>query len=152
MIIRHYTKQDIPVLVKLLQEGLASYHYGKVRYSAEKVADKLNANVRNPAFFCHLVETDSGEIAGALAAEIVEYAFSYEAFAHPHITYIREGFATLKGITGLVAEYKKWAVKMGASEIYWGQSTGYKMDKFAILARRLGFTQVGTTWIMETKI
>lgn len=136
-------------MVELLKEGLSKFHYGKVYYSPSKVEDYLKANLRNPQFFCHVIETDNGEIAGALAAELVEFLFSYEAFAQPRITYVREGYGSLKGITGLVAAYKDWAIKMGARELHWDQSTGYKIDKFAAFAKRLGFSQTGTSWIME---
>lgn len=150
MTIRRYTKADIPEMIKLLKVGLSGFHYGKIHYAESKVSDLLNGNLRNPQFFCHLLLTDKGEIAGCLAAYLTEFAFSYEVYASPQITYIREGYSSLSGLTGLVTAYKQWAIRMGAREIHWGQSTGYKMEKFAVLAKRYGFSQIGTTWMMET--
>jgi len=149
MIIRRYQKHEIPAMIDLLKEGLDRFHYGNIQYSRQKVEDLLVGNIRNPQFFCHVIVEDDGVVAGALAAEIVEYSFSYEAFAQPRITYIREGHSSLKGITGLVAAYKQWAIKMGAREIMMSQSTGFKMDKFAKFMQRQGFSQLGTMWMME---
>lgn len=147
--IRRYQKADIPVMIDLLREGLSGFHYGRVHYSSNKVSDLLHGNLRNPQFFCHVFVEDDGTLAGGLAAELVEYSFSYEAFAQPRITYIREGHSSLKGVMELMAAYKAWAIKMGAHEIMMSQSTGFKMEKFAKFMQRQGFVQIGTMWMME---
>lgn len=150
MQIRRYTKADVPQMVELLEEGLKDYGtYAKILYDPNTVGDRLIGNLRNPSFFCHVV--DDGEIGGALCGSIVEYMFSHEVYAEHHITYIREGHRSLKAITGLVTNYKSWAKSRDARQIRWGQSTGFKMEKFAVLAKRLGFTQIGTNWNMEIK-
>ena len=151
MIIRRYTKSDIPDLVAHLREGLSTFHYRSIKYDAGKVEDMLTGNLSNPGFFMDVYIADDGEIGGALCGFTAEYAFSREAYAEHMITYIRDGYRNLRAITGLVSNYVSWAKTRGVRQIRWGQSTGYKMDKFAALARRRGFTQIGTTWSMENK-
>jgi GNAT superfamily N-acetyltransferase len=149
MLIRRYTKADVPALVGTLELGLKDYHYGARTFAPQKVADLLLGNLRNPSFGCWVVEKD-GVVGGALVAGIYEYVHSYEVYAEPYITLILPEFRGLAAITGLVAEYVRWAKSRGAVQIRWGQSSGYKVEKFAILAKRLGFEQIGTTWNMET--
>lgn len=149
MIIRRYTKSDVPQMVRYLEEGLREFHYGEILYDKAKVEGLLYGNLRNPDFFCHVAVTEFGEIAGALAASVVEFMFSREAYAEHHITYVREPFRGLQVITGLVTAYRKWGKSRGLREIRWGQSTGFKMEKFSVLARRLKFSQIGTNWRME---
>ncbi len=149
MIIRRYEKRDIDAMTQLLAEGLREFHYAGIDFSYRKIKDLLEGNVRNPSFFCDVLVTDDVQIAGALCASVQEFMFSHEIYTEHHITYIREGYRSLKAITGLVMRYRAWARKRQARQVRWGQSTGYKMDKFAVLARRLGFTQIGTNWSME---
>lgn len=149
MIIRRYTKADIPDLVTYLEEGLKLFHYRKIDFDPDKVADQLHGNINSLYHFCDVVVSDEGEIGGALCGSIVEFMFSREVYAEHHITYIRDGHKSLKAITGLVTNYVSWAKGMGARQVRWGQSTGFKMEKFAVLAKRLGFTQIGTSWNME---
>lgn len=152
MTIRRYTKADIPDLVRHLEDGLLLYHYRAIKYDAGKVEDLLVGNINNPnGFFADLYIADDGEIGGMLCGFVIEYMFSREAYAEHVITYMREGYRNLPAITGLVSNYIRWAKTRGVRQIRWGQSTGFKMDKFAVLAKRRGFTQIGTTWSMENK-
>jgi len=149
MMIRRYTKADVPDLVKYLKSGLSGFHYRRIDYDDQKMEDTLMGNLRNPSFFVAVCVSDDGEIAGALCAGINAYMFSHEVYADHYCTFIREEFRSLRAITGLVSAYVKWAKSKGAKQIRWEQSTGYKMEKFGILAKRLGFTQIGTKWNME---
>lgn len=151
MTIRRYTKSDIPDLVTHLRDGLSLYHYRAIKFDAGKVEDTLVGNLSNPGFFMDVYIADDGEIGGGLCGFTAEYAFSREAYAEHMITYMREGYRNLSAITGLVSSYIHWAKSRGVRQIRWGQSTGFKMDKFAALAKRRGFTQIGTTWSMENK-
>lgn len=149
MIFKRYEKADIDTMTTLLAEGLRQFHYAGIDFSYKKLENLLVGNLRNPSFFCDVVIADDGQIAGALCASVQEFMFSHEVYAEHHVTYIREEYRSLKAVTGLVMRYVAWARKRDARQVRWGQSTGYKMDKFAVLAKRLGFTQIGTNWSME---
>lgn len=146
---RRYTKDDVDALVVRLKEALSSFHYGKISYAPDKVRNLLVGNLNNKMFFCNVAVNDEGEILGAMVAAIAQYPFSFEAYAHDMITYIRPEHRSLKVITSLVKDYIAWAKERRVRQIRWSQSTGFKMDKFKLLAGRLGFTQIGTHFNME---
>lgn len=148
MQIRRYTKADIPDMLRYLKAGLEQFHYKNIDFSGTKVQQILEGNVNNKAFFCNIVE-DDGVVAGALCASCVEFMFSREVFAQDHITYIREGHRSLAAITALVRSYVVWAKERRVRQVRWSQSTGFKIEKFAVLAKRLGFEQIGTHFSME---
>lgn len=146
--IRRYTRADVSQMVERLEELLQQFHYGKIDFNAKRVKDMLIANLRNRGFFCDIVVAD-GEIVGVLCGSIVEFMFSYEVYAEHHITYIWPTHRSLAVITKLVRNYQQWARSRGVRQIRWGQSTGFKQEKFIVLAKRMGFTQIGTSWNME---
>jgi hypothetical protein len=145
---RRYTKQDIPALVGYLREALKPLHYGPISFSPVKVENLLVGNLTSKKFFCELV-VDGDEILGAMVASVVEFPFSYEAYASDYITWIRPEKRSLKAITSLVAKYVEWANERRVTEIRWSQSSGFKMDKFEKLASRLGFVKIGTHFMMD---
>lgn len=148
MIIRRYKKGDVPDMVKHSREALEAFHYSGIAFSNDKVSAMLIGNLRNPSFFCDVIDVD-GEIGGALCAMVSEYIHSYEAYAQDWIFYIRPEYRSLTGAVALIRNYVKWARSRGVRQIRFDQSTGYKMDKFAVLMKRCGFQQIGTKWSME---
>lgn len=149
MKIRRYTKEDIPDLIKYLEAGLQATHYNRYRFDSVKVRQLLLGNLTNLTFFCNVVEGDDGTVEGALAASIMQPMFSHEAVAQDHITYIRPECRSLRAIHQLVNSYIRWARDRGAREVRWEQSSGFKMEKFQVLAKRYGFDQIGTKFSME---
>lgn len=145
---RRYSPYEIPMIVELLKAGLAETHYGKISYAPEKVIGMLKGNINNEDFFCNVI-TDHGQIIGGMAAEALSFPFSYEAYAIDRVTYVIPQHRSLKAITTLVTAYVKWAKERCVREIRWSQSSGYKVEKFAMLAKRFGFTQIGTNFCME---
>lgn len=148
MIIRRYNKWDVPVLIAKLKLLLSEYHYGDVEFDEQIIQDLLIGNLNNSMFFGNVLEED-GEIVGFMGGEVVRFRFSKAVYATDLITYIFAEHRSLKVITALVRSYIAWAKERRVKQIRWGQSTGYKMDKFALLAKRLGFTQIGTAFNME---
>lgn len=148
MIIRRYNKFDVPEMISKLRTLLSDYHYGDIMFDPQVVEDMLIGNLNNLMFFCNVVEHE-GQIVGCMAGEVARFRFSKQVYATDHITYINPDHRSLPLITGLVKSYVAWAKERRVKQIRWGQSTGYKMDKFAILAKRLGFTQIGTQFNME---
>lgn len=146
--VRRYQLADIPEIASVLETALKPFRYGKMMFAPQKVRYLLQANIYNPGFFCHIVIED-GEVVGGMCGEVVEYPFSYEAYAQDYVTLIAEGHRSVTAITSLVTAYKEWAISRGVREIRWSQSSGYKMDKFKALAKRLGFTQIGACFTME---
>lgn len=150
MKIRRYTKADIPVLVERTKQGLQNFHYAKVSYDAGKVSDLLNGNLRNPTFFCHVIVNDDDEPIGGLVAHICEYMTSREVYAQDLILFVPTGGGhKFTDVLQLLYRYVKWAKDWGARQVRLDQSTGHKMEKFAALAKRAGFHQIGTKWNME---
>lgn len=135
-------------MIDKLKKLLSEYHYGDVRYDPQVVEDLLIGNLNNSMFFCNVIEVD-GDIVGCMSGEVVRFRFSKQVYATDNITYIFEEHRSLAAITGLVKSYVAWAKERKVQQVRWGQSTGYKMDKFALLAKRLGFTQIGTQFNME---
>jgi hypothetical protein len=135
-------------MVRHSEEALQAFHYRDVYFSREKVTIMLEGGLKRPSFFCDVIDVD-GSIGGALCARIVEYMHSYEAYAQELILYIREEHRGIKGITELLRNYIAWAKSRGAREIRLAQSTGFKMEKFAVLAKRFDFEQIGTNWSIK---
>lgn len=152
MKIRRYERYDIPDMVKYVKAGLQLQPtYQGIRFDEDKILNLLTGNLTNKSFFCDVVEDDNGELVGGMAATVSQFPFSKEVYTADMVTYIREGHrGNLWAITGLVRAYIKWARTRGAKQIRWSQSTGFKMDKFAVLAKRLKFKQIGTHFMMET--
>ncbi len=148
MIIRRYNKYDVPDMIKKLKVLLSEYHYGDIAYDPQVVEDLLIGNLNNSMFFCNIIEED-GEMVGVMSGEVARFKFSKQVYATDNITYIFKEHRSLTAITALVKSYVAWAKERKVKQIRWGQSTGYKMDKFAILAKRLGFEQIGAQFSME---
>lgn len=150
MIIRRYNKWDIPDMISSLKVLLSEYHYGDIMYDPQVVEDLLVGNLNNSMFFCNVLEVD-GKIVGCMSAEVARFRFSKQVYATDNITYIFPQYRSLAAITGLVRSYVAWAKERKVRQVRWGQSTGFKMDKFASLAKRLGFEQIGAQFMMEIK-
>lgn len=138
------------MMVERSEEALKAFHYATIKYDAGKVSDMLTAGLRDPTFFCDIIDND-GMAAGALVARTQEYVHSREIYAYDVILYISPEARSLKAVMTLLHNYIKWAKKWGARQIRLEQSTGFKMEKFGALARRVGFEQIGTKWSMENK-
>lgn len=147
--VRRYRAGDIPNMVQHLEAGLKLFHYRRCRYAPDKVSLLLRANVYNKQFFCNVLVDGEGNIGGGLAATIMTYMFSYEAYAQDHIFYIRDGFKSVRGATELIASYVDWAKWQGVRAVRLDQSSGYKIGKFAAFMKRQGFNQIGSTFQME---
>ena len=148
-VIRRYNRTDIPAMVMYLERGLRLFHYSRCNYIASKVETMLRANLWNSEFFCNVIIDENGEVGGALAATVLEYMFSYEAYAQDHIFYIRDGFHSLRAASELIKSYVAWGKSKGVRAVRLDQSTGHKMAKFAVFMQRMKFSQIGTTFQME---
>ena len=150
MTIRRYLKSDIPRMIEQSKLAVMDYHYQSIYYDEGKVSDMLVGGLKNPDFFCDVIE-HNGEVGGALVAKMIEFIHSREAFAQDLILYVIPEARNLKDMNALIRSYIAWAHTRRAKQIRLDQSTGFKMDKFAILAKRAGFSQIGTKWNMEVK-
>ncbi len=148
MIIRRFIKSDIPLMVEYSKEAVLEYHYKGIHFDEGKVSDMLHAGLNDRDFFCDVV-VHNGEVSGAFLGKAVEFIHSRETYAQDLIIYILDEARSLKAINGLMRNYVAWAKSRRVRQIRLDQSTGFKMEKFAVLAKRAGFSQIGTKWNME---
>lgn len=144
MIIRRYTEADIPKMLNHIEIGLSVTQFRDIYFSREKMQRLLEHNINNSQFIAALAVFDDGEIIGGICGAVQQFIFSYEALAQDYFFYVTPG-SRGKGVsTALVEAYVEWAKERKVKRIQLSNSMGTSIERFAQLAVKLGFEQMGT--------
>lgn len=144
MIIRRYTEADIEKMLDHIELALSVTQFRDIEFSREKMRRLLEHNHNNSQFFAALAVSDDGEIIGGICASVQQFIFSYEVVSVDHFFYVTPSNRKLRVATELVEAYKKWAKIRKVRRVQLSNSMGVEMDRFALLAVKLGFEQMGT--------
>lgn len=145
--IRRYRHTDIPAMVTMVQQfllhqiGDQTNYFADIDFDERKVYDLLRSNVHNPDFFCNVVLDDADIVVGGMAGQIVEFIFSRDKVAKDLILFMSPEIRSPKLVIRLVKTYVTWAQKLGAREVQFSNSTGFKQEAFGALAKMLKFQQ-----------
>ena len=145
--IRSYTAEDIPEIIECAKTMTQKPRQGQLpRFSAiafneEKVYNKLVYYEKNAQFFTSLVIDTDNKIIGVLSALICEYFFSDERLAADQFFFFDEERTNVSALKDLIKSYVDWAKEHEVREALLRTSSGYKLDKFAVLMKRLNFSQ-----------
>lgn len=148
--IRRYQLTDIPEMIEILKKDLTDTTYKDVAFDYNKIMGVLVSNVENSLFFGNLMFEDD-QMIGAMFATLSATIFSNELAAYDTIFYLIPEKRSLKRATALVENYISWAKERNVKKVVLSNSMGRDVEKFAQLAKLLGFTQVGTIHHMELK-
>lgn len=144
MIIRRYTEEDIEGMLEHIESALSVTQFRDIEFSRPKMRRLLENNVSNSQFFAALALSDDGEIIGGICALVLQFIFSYEAIAVDQFFYVTPSNRKLRVATALVAAYVEWAKERRVRRIQLSNSMGVEVERFAQLAVKLGFEQMGT--------
>lgn len=139
----------MPKMVEGARDAISHLRYSRISFDEDKVTGILGSGLANPDFFCDIVVDDDGWFRGALVAKLLEYPFSRDKYALCLVFYIEEECRSLANALGLLRNFVAWGKERDVKELRLDQSTGFKMKKFGLLAKRAGFSLVGTKWTME---
>lgn len=151
MIIRRYTEADIPNMVEHIDNALRVTQFRDLHFSNQKMRSLLESNVKNSQFFAALATDDDGIIIGGICAAIQQFIFSYDVLSVDFFFYVTPTNRKLRVATGLVEQYVAWAKERKVKRIQLSNSMGVEIERFAMLATKLGFEQMGTIHQMRLK-
>ena len=97
-----------------------------------------------------LVAIESDEIVGFMFAHCGDFYFANETFAEDSALYVIPERRGSRVAMQLIAEYGKWADRLGALRCYIATNTGIKTEKALNLFKRCGFDPLGYTLVKET--
>lgn len=149
LVIRRYTKADIPQMVCLVKQflleervfGYQNHFYG-IEFNSERIINVLLNGLNTPdEFFTNIVINNDGVIVGGLTAIIVPFIFSDERVAKDYLLYFIPEFSNTKALFALINSYVKWAQSNNVREVQLASSTGFKEEKFNKLMEKLNFRQ-----------
>lgn len=145
--IRRYYLTDIPAMVDMVQQfllhqiaGQSNYFVG-VDFVPTKVYNLLKMNISNPEFFCNIVEDEQGKLVGGMAGYLAEFIFSDKTVAKDHILFMSPEVVSSRIVIRLVTTFVTWAKNMNATEVQLCNSTGFKQQQFAALAKLMKMQQ-----------
>lgn len=132
------------MMLKGIERSLKSYGYQSYDFDSSFIQQMLISRLGDPRFFCMLAK-QHGVPVGGLCASVTNFIMCKEAYADDHFLYILpEHRKSMRIITTLVAEYEKWGKELGLKAVRLTQTNGYKPDKFAKLAKYLGYEHIGS--------
>jgi GNAT superfamily N-acetyltransferase len=95
----------------------------------------------DPTFF---VAVDDGKIVGFLTASIHGFTFASGIFTIQDVIYVSPDRRGTRAAARLLKAFDQWSEELGAVEIHYGTSTGFKPDRFAkFVERHSGAETVG---------
>lgn len=144
MIIRRYREDDITKMIDHIETALSVTQFKDIFFARDRMRSLLEGNVKNSLFYAALATTDDGEIIGGICGMIVKFIFSHEVMAVDQFFYVVPSSRRLKVATGLVESYVAWARERKVKRIQLSNSMGVEIERFAMLAEKLGFEHVGT--------
>lgn len=144
MKIRRYTEVDIPRMLDHIELGLSITQFKDIHFSREKMGRLLESNISSKLFIAALAVTDDDTIIGGICAAVQQFIFSYEVLAQDYFFYVVPGNRGKGVSTALVEVYVEWAKERGVRRIQLSNSMGMNIERFAQMAVKLGFEQMGT--------
>src|SRR5882762_2210475 len=148
MRIRTYEAKDIPFLVELACECLATLpNYAQIKPSPERIHQLLSNNINNDGYWMmRVLVTDDDQIAGQICAYCSMCVFSFDMITNDVFLYIIPEWRTLNSTVKLIRAYRDWAIARKAKIIGSTTTGGYRVESLDKLLQREGFVPVGTLY------
>jgi len=105
-------------------------------------AATFDASVTTADPTCFVAVHPSG-VVGFLMARLYNYAFSSGVFVSQEVIYVCPGMRGSRAAALMVMEYKRWGEIVGAREVLFGVSNGFRPEATARLFMKLGADLVG---------
>ncbi len=133
-----YDKDEVIELARMQTEECHPH----LDFRPDLVAATFDASVTTADPTCFVAD-QNGVVIGFLWARIYEYAFSSGVFVSQEVLYVRPDKRGTRAAVKLIDEYKRWGETVGAREILFGISTGYRMESALKLFKHCGADHVG---------
>ena len=150
MPIRFATLSDVPALVEGAAHAHALTRFRSQPYDAPKVAHAFTELIqqRQSKYGCFVAEDAAGRVVGALIGSIERQILSGACTASVmHFNVLPESRASEHAIR-LLGAFEAWSMNRGAIEIAIGRA---EMQRFARLARKLGFRATSRSYVKEAR-
>ena len=147
--LRPVTRQDIPALIRLLIQVIPTIPtYSHIPVEPNRVRTLIEANADNPDMFAYIFVYDT-QIVGVGLGLVLKYGFSDSLHAQDLLIYIAPEHRNIVRFTALIHEFHKWAREHGADRVFMSHTSGIKPEAHARLMSRLGFEEIGRTFLKE---
>lgn len=134
---------DIAQLVRVCKQQHDKSSWKELVFNPVLVKKNLMRTVRTDGMDALIVKDDAGKIHGVLLA-CVDQFFMNKAFYATDVHFMCD-----KGGIQLFAEFKRWALKHGASKIIMGIANDDPDGRIHAFYEAVGLRPVGDAWVMD---
>lgn len=149
MIIREFTRDDIPLMARLGRQHWETSNYRSLKYSIKKCHALGEFMIVDKRYFAVVAE-EKDEIVGMFIGYLAEWPYGDELVATDLLVFVDERFRGGTTFVRLIKPFEKWAKEQGVNQIRPGTSVGNN-KKLLSFYRRLGYKNVGYSFLKEVK-
>lgn len=132
-------------MAKLCKELHGQSSWKELEFNSNHVRKNLMRVVRDDGMDALIAMDDENKMQGLLLASVDQFFICKDIYATDIHFMCRAG-----GIQ-LLAEFKRWAIKHGASKIIMGIANDDPLNRVAAFYKMAGMQNIGDAWVMDLK-
>ena len=148
-LVRRMQPRDAPAILRLTREAIENSVYDVSAYSAKRIITQLVQAIDLPNVYLGLVGERDGEVVGLKYACATLCFYTDNVVCWDLATYVTPKARAFALTYKFVQEYKRWAISIGAKELYLGSTSRPENARIGQLFTRLGFKPAGSLHVME---
>lgn len=147
------TLKNIPYAVALGKELHSLGSLNVIPYDDEYARLNVEQAAINPSYFVRLALDENDTYVGVVAGYLTPFVFSKKLMAIETCWYVREGVKERTKIAvTLMKQFVNWALKENnATHVQTGDIANINSLAVDTVYRHIGFTRIGTIYMMENK-
>jgi GNAT superfamily N-acetyltransferase len=142
MHVRLAMPEDLDALLSMAELQVAET-FSHLGFDRDRAAATFWGSVETGDPTCFVAEAD-GEVVGFLVGRIDGYDFTSGVFVNLDVLLVRPDKRGTRAAVKLLREYIRWGKIVGAREILFGVSSGYRVERTSRLYEHLGAERIGT--------
>ena len=143
---RFLTLDDIEWVTKVGKQMFAESEWKEGEYDAKKIKKYLHHVASHPLYMCGLIGLKDDKKAGFLIGQIGEYRFMNKLLARENELCVLPKYRGSMVAITLMKKFIEWAKTMKADEVLFEPSTNGDINKFDVMAKRLGMKVTSKTY------
>lgn len=147
MSVREATDQDLPQVLELVREFLASTVHSCVPFIDGRAAGLINDCIHNPNMCAFVWEPQPGVMKGVYLGRVSSWWYAEELCAFDLAFYINPAHRGAGGAAQLFIAFRDWATAKGARTSWPGTSSGIELDRSTAFYLGQGMQKVGDVFM-----